>query len=290
MSSIPWGPVRTVWQQTSPAWRQYVDTQAAQAVMDWPVNDDFHSKQGRSTGRVVLHPRLSIYLKRHWKFTRREQLLARLKPSSNWSPAQQEWHHLQWAVQNGFQVPEPLAAGQMISANGQLLSYLAIRELTGMLALHQAIPLASSIMPAAAFSHWKQSVLEQCAAISRKLHQAGRYHKDLYLCHFYVTTPQVNTTLPGPLAIIDLHRMGYHPLMGWRWQIKDLAQFLYSTWGVAGIEESDRHHFIHAYLQKDRMTVHEKNWWRMIEHKAHRYARHNQQEILSLELQAGRAA
>lgn len=258
MSLPTWGAATTVWQQTSPVWKQHVNKADAERVMDWPVSDDFHTKQGRSTGRIVIHPQLSIYLKRHWKFTWREQLLARIKPSANWSPAQQEWHHLYWAMQNGFQVPEPLAAGQLVNVKGQLLSYLAIRELTGMLALHRAIPLASSIMPAAAFSHWKQSVFEQCAAISRKLHQAGRYHKDLYLCHFYVTTPQVNTIEPGPLAIIDLHRMGQHPLMGWRWQIKDLAQFLYSSWGVAGIEERDRDSFIHAYLQKDRMTVHEK--------------------------------
>ncbi|MBL8823588.1 MAG: lipopolysaccharide kinase [Planctomycetia bacterium] len=281
MSLPTWGDAKSVWQQTSPVWKQHVNKADAEQVMDWPVSDDFHTKQGRSTGRIVIHPQLSIYLKRHWKFTWREQLHARIKPSANWSPAQQEWHHLQWAIQNGFHVPEPLAAGQMISSTGQLLSYLAIRELTGMLALHQAIPLASSIMPAATFSLWKQSVFEQCAAISRKLHQAGRYHKDLYLCHFYVTMPVANQSVPGPLAIIDLHRMGHHPLLGWRWQIKDLAQFLYSTWNVTGIAESDRSQFMHNYLQTDRLTEHEKSWWHLIQNKARRYARHNQLEIAS---------
>jgi heptose I phosphotransferase len=51
---------------------------------------------------------------------------------------------------------------------------------------------------------------------------------------------------PGRVHLIDLHRLGQH---GWTWrwwQVKDLAQLLYSS-EVAGVTARDRLRFWHLY-------------------------------------------
>ena len=61
-------------------------------------------------------------------------------PGRAWSPALQERAWLGWAAKQGIPVPAVVAAGDWLGPWGRLQSFLAVEELTGMLALHQAIP------------------------------------------------------------------------------------------------------------------------------------------------------
>lgn len=277
------------WTQSTTAWSEVVSHREAASIMDWAVTDDFHTKQGRSTGRLSLgNGKLIIYLKRHWQFPWMRRQLARLWPHEAWTPAVQEWHNLQWAKEQHIRVPEPLAVGQFIGPGSELKSFLAIKELAGMMALHQAIPLAYSIMPAAQFNSWKQQVFLQMAHTARRLHSLHRYHKDLYLCHFYVNTPQTHEVLPGELTLIDFHRLAHHRWFTWRWQVKDLAQLIYSTWGVAGITDDDRDYLFHAYTGNKSLSQSTRWLYQATMLKARRYAHHN--GIAVARQEAGKAA
>jgi len=277
--------------ETTPAWNSAVGAGFVDTIMDWDVSDDFHAKQGRSTGRLVLNQDdLVVYLKRHWQLSWWNRLLACLFPAGKWTPAMLEWQNLQLAQREGFAVPEPLAVGQCIGPGLRLQSFLVIRELTGMLPLHQAIPLALSIMPETVFTRWKQHLLAQVADIARRLHARCFFHKDLYLCHFYVDQPQATDHLPGPLKLIDLHRFGYHRLTAWRWQIKDMAQLLFSTLGVAGLDNRDREWILEAYRGNARPTVYDDWLAAAVRSKARRYARHNSIEDIASNEYQGKAA
>src|ERR1700677_765474 len=123
-------------------WSALVGLDWAERIMDVNLTDDFHAKQGRSTGRWVLHAgerRLAVYLKRHYRLPRWHGLLATLWPSKGWSPGIQEADHLDWARRHGLPVPAVVAAGESIGPWGKLQSFLAVEELTDMLPLHQAI-------------------------------------------------------------------------------------------------------------------------------------------------------
>ena len=63
----------------------------------------------------------------------------------------QEYRHLEWAREQGVPVPAAVAAGEFIGPWGRLSSFLAVEELTDMLPLHQAIPLAASQLQADVF-------------------------------------------------------------------------------------------------------------------------------------------
>ena len=90
--------VRRVRQQ--PAWSHFAGPDWLDRIMDVAVTDRYHAKQGRSTGRWILHAdgrRLAVYLKRHYQLPWWQGFLAALWPDRGWSPAVQEWQHLEWA-------------------------------------------------------------------------------------------------------------------------------------------------------------------------------------------------
>jgi heptose I phosphotransferase len=262
-------PYLQTWISSTQAWRDAVSPDAEGEVMDWPCSDDFHTKQGRSTGRFVLgRGKLAIYLKRHWQFSWWTRKRVNWFPQHPITPAAIEWSNLRWARGAGLLVPEPLAVGHMLGADGSLHCFLAIRELTGQLALHQAIPHALRTLSASDFTVWKERLLQRVAHVAADLHARHRYHKDLYLCHYYAAKPEAGQTDPGPLSLIDLHRLAAHQSFAWRWKVKDLAQLLFSTWGVDGLEDRDRDRLLDDYgcdsLLKQAV------WF-----KARRYAHHN---------------
>jgi len=122
---------------------------------------------------------------------------------------------------------------------------------------------------------WLESSGEfgEVAAIAAKLHGASAFHKDLYLCHLFVD-PGLTAPAGRRLTLIDLHRMGTHRLTGGRWRVKDLAQLVYSTEGVEGIDASDIEHFWSTYCALAR--VRKPSWLRArVASKAARYLGHN---------------
>lgn len=234
------------------AWQTHLGDDWPDRILDLPVTDRYFAKQGRSVGRLILDEngeRLSVYLKRHYRLPRRHGLLATLFPHAAWSPGWEEARHLRWASENGIPVPEVIAAGEFNRPGGRLQSFLAIRELEDMLPLHEAIPLASRALAPHAFARWKKGLAREMARLARLLHDRRHFHKDLYLCHFYIPRafcehpPETWTDI---VHMIDFHRLAHHPWT-WRWyRIKDLGQLLYSS-AVEGVTPRDRLWFWRAY-------------------------------------------
>jgi heptose I phosphotransferase len=262
-----------------PDWAQFAGPDWADRIMTTEVTDRFHAKQGRSTGRWILHggeSRLAVYLKRHYQLPWWRGLLASLWPGAGWSPALQEQQHLAWARAQGIPVPAVVAAGEFIGPWGRLQSFLAVEELTDMLPLHEAIPSAAVRLPLAVFEQWKRGLIAELARLTAELHQRYFFHKDLYLCHFYI--PRVNTEgvtdWRGRVHVIDLHRLAHHRWTSWFWKMKDLAQLLYSS-EIDGVTPRDRVRFWRDYLGPER-----RNWanswlrWCVL-FKWRRYRRHN---------------
>jgi len=262
-------------------WKVYFGNEWYNSIMDVGVTDRFHSKQGRSVGRLIFEagdgkPDLRVYLKRHYDLPAIDGLMGRLFPNVAWSPALQEYQHLEWARQLGIKVPEPVAVLEIQGPGNKLQSALAIRELEGMLALHEAIPLAEKRLDKITFRKWKKSLIAEMARMSRILHDRHWFHKDLYLCHFYI--PEKYTfEIPNwrnQVWMIDLHRLGHHPWTSKIWRIKDLAQLVYSS-EISGVDNKDRLTFWRFYRElgpKSRLDT--LMLW-VIRFKWQRYRSHN---------------
>ncbi len=276
-----WRGVRRLRQR--PDWPSFAGPDWADRVMDVAVTDRFHAKQGRTTGRLVLDAdgpeprRLAVYLKRHSSAPWWRRLLATLWPGGGWSPAFQEWDHLEWARAAGVPVPETVAAAEYVGPAGRLSSFLAVEELYDMLPLHEAVPLAASRLAPADFRRWKRGLTAEVARLTRLLHDRRRFHKDLYLCHFFVRRDDAadpDTAWRGRVFLIDLHRLGFHPWMWLWWSMKDLAQLLYST-EIPGVGPRDRLYFWRRYRGPGPRRGFDRWLVRLVLFKWQRYRSHN---------------
>ena len=246
--------VRRLRQQ--PHWAEFAGPDWPDRIMAEEVTDRFHAKQGRTIARWTLRSKdrnLVVYLKRHYRLSWWSGLQALLRPQGNWSPALQEWEHLEWARAQGMPVPLAAAGGEFIGPWGRFQSFIAVEELTDMLPLHEAIPAAAAALDPATFRRWKRGLIQEMASISLDLHRRRCFHKDLYLCHFYIAEEDTRRVpdWSGRVRLIDLHRLARHPWTWPWWRSKDLAQLLYSS-DVPGVIARDRLQFWRDYLGADR--------------------------------------
>jgi heptose I phosphotransferase len=148
-----------------------------------------------------------------------------------------------------------------------------VAELTGCRELNELLPELQATMPAEAYSRLKRELIVEMADIAARLHSASVFHKDLYLCHFFLDRNLKSS--PGRrLTLIDLHRLAEHRILGFRWRWKDLGQLLYSTFGIDGIDDRDRLRFWRHYRKLTALPLADWQKRRVIE-KAARYRKHN---------------
>ncbi len=126
-----------------------------------------------------------------------------------------------------------------------------VAELTGCEAVNEALPRLAARLDPAEFAALKRRMIREMARIAATLHAARLFHKDLYLCHFFL---DVERTRRDPhdvrLVLIDLHRLA-SPRIGADWlRWKDLGQLLYSTFEVEGLDDRDRIRFWRLYRRR----------------------------------------
>jgi heptose I phosphotransferase len=265
-------------------WNGYAGENWSDYIMQAEVTDDFHQKQGRSTGRWIVKAagkQLAVYLKRHYALPRWRGWMATLWPSRNWSPAMQEYHNLKWARTAGLLVPKVVVAGEYVGPWGKLQSFLAIEELTDMVPLHWAIPRAKQLLDPRSFCTWKKGLVRELARLARFLHDRNYFHKDLYLCHFFIARADIHCvpTWTNRVFMIDFHRLAHHPITGAFWISKDLGQLLYSS-GVEGITARDRLRFWRVYLGARRNSLRGRVLRRFVLMRERLYRKHNAKRAL----------
>src|SRR5262245_9735805 len=130
-----------------PDWVDLVGEHWHHHLMDVKLRDRLHEKQGRSIARWTVrgeHGELAVFVKRHYAHPAWRTWLARLWPKLGWSDAGREWLQLRRARRLGLNVPRAVAVAEWHEP--QLRSTLIVEELSGMLALHEAIPIADALL------------------------------------------------------------------------------------------------------------------------------------------------
>lgn len=114
----------------------------------------------------------------------------------------------------------------------------------------------------------KRRLVEGVAKIARAMHRAGVVHRDFYICHLLLRTPD-DPAGPPDLAVIDLHRAQIHRRIPRRWLRRDLAALLYSVLELP-LSERDWLRFLRVYRDRPLRDVldEEGAFWRSVERRA----------------------
>lgn len=243
--------------QHDPEWEAAVGCDWWRHIFAAQLSDRLHTKQGRSIARWTIRCGVgskSYFVKRHYRHTWWRTLLKRC---FGWgvSHAQREWHHLEQARRCGVPTPRATAVAELTQAGG-LRSVLIVEELENWVALHEAIPETSRSMEAESFRTWKSGLFKEMARMVRLLHDQGLFHRDLYFCHFFIERRFIRECpddWKGRVVLIDFHRLTRRRLLRFPLQVKDLAQWQYSS-AVEGVTAQDRRVFWLAYLQGRRRS------------------------------------
>jgi heptose I phosphotransferase len=244
-------------------------------LMTLETPDRLHVKQGRSTARIRFDSGLSVYLKRQYRLPWPARLAATFHPTGRHTPASAERHHLERCSGLGVEVPDVVATGERIGPRATLTAFLMVADLIGCEAVNEALPHLAARLAPAEFAALKRRIIAELARIASTLHAAKLFHKDLYLCHFFLDIERLGCDDRGVrLVLIDLHRLSSRRIgADWlRW--KDLGQLLYSTFDVDGIDERDRLRFWRLYRRRCPLVL--ASWQAaIVRFRAGRYGAHN---------------
>jgi heptose I phosphotransferase len=273
ISQIFW-PTLQNWQAVD--WLEYVGNDWTQHLLDAKLTDRLHQKQGRDIARWTLRrsgTELVTFVKRHYRHSRWQRVLALFAGRRGVSDGAREWQHLIVANKLGVPTARPLACAEWRSGT-KLQSAIVLEELSGKLPLHEAIPLAQKRLNGIAFEQWKRGLIAEMVRLVRLLHDEHYFHRDLYLCHFYICeidTERVPGEWKGRLTLIDFHRLRQQKLFHLAGKVKDLAQLLYSA-DILGVTNRDIVRFWRLYRRGARLQGMR---WAILA-KAERYRAHNE--------------
>ncbi len=218
---------------------------------------ELKSKPGLSSHRErirfeIVGPgdaRRAYYLKRYDRPPLGEQLRRCIESKSKRSTAWRELHFIKRLGEIGIGTARPVAFGEKMTGRWENRSFLTAEEISG-LSLEQwaAARSATHGRPDPPKPSWRErrDILVQLAAVARELHDARLFHRDLYLCHVFLTHNRGGEIV---LRLIDLARMIERPWRPHRWRIKDLAALNYSVPSPL-VTRADRLRFLYYYLGK----------------------------------------
>ncbi|MEM1110027.1 MAG: lipopolysaccharide kinase InaA family protein [Planctomycetota bacterium] len=196
----------------------------------------------------------TCFLKRYDRPPLSEQLEQRL--AGHPSTASAEWGWMQRFFQLGLPGPEPVAYG--LRRGGLMLekaSVVVTAKVPGE-SLEKWAPREAEPGGRLGSRRFKNALIHESARVVARMHEAGLYHRDLYLAHLYFDdqTAEGDDTPRLRLTMIDLQRVIQPRLLAFRWMVKDLASLHYST-PIQVASRSDRIRWLRSYLSRRRLRL-----------------------------------
>lgn len=179
--------------------------------------------------------------------------------------AANEWGAIRRLGELGVRTPRAVAYGERGRNPASRESFIVTEDIGPAISLEDLCATWPASPPSPRF---KWQLIEEVAAIARRMHEHGINHRDFYLCHFQ--RPITEETDPG-LILMDLHRAQIREKTPRRWVIKDIGGLYFSAMDI-GLTRRDLYRFMRAYRQAPLKETlrNERVFWREVAHRAQR--------------------
>jgi len=204
-------------------------------------------KEGRQTLRFDLANK-TYYRKLHrgigWKEVWKNIFQGRMPIIG----ATNEWLAINRLHQLGIDSLNTVGFGKKGINPAKQLSFIITEELTNTISLAKFAESWPTHPPSYTL---KRALIEKVATISRRIHENGINHRDLYICHFLLDRSSALNPLKSSdirLYLVDLHRAQIRSSVPCRWLVKDMASLYFSSVDT-GITARDVMRFLRIYFQ-----------------------------------------
>lgn len=206
------------------------------------------------------------FLKLHWGVGWREIMKNLFSLRLPVLGAANEWRAIHRLEDLGVETMQLASYGQAGWNPARLKSFVITHELNDCISLEDYCAQWAEHPPAPAI---KYQLIQRVAEMTRKLHQHGVNHRDLYICHFLLQQPWQGGNENLQLYLIDLHRVQLRHRTPLRWRVKDVGALYFSAMDT-GLKQRDLLRFMRAYSQRSLREVlaEDQRFWHAVEHRA----------------------
>ncbi len=188
--------------------------------------------------------------------------------------ARYEWEAVEAFEKLGIPTVKVAAYGESDGNAASQRSFVLTEELDGVTSLEDLC------------RHWsrdgvdedfKRQVINRVSDLTRRMHEGGINHRDLYLCHYLLKYDQADSGSMEDsmrLFIFDLHRAQMRESVPMRWLVKDVGGLLFSAMDVE-LTTRDLLRFVKQYGGgRLRQTLHHRRaFWQKVLRRARRLYR-----------------
>lgn len=225
------------------------------------------SKPGLASYRERIRLRLgegsdaeTVFLKRYHRPPLREQIRRMCEFKLRRGSAEREMHFARHLGLLGISTMRRIAFGSRMRGWFELSGFGITGEVAGK-SLETLVDKWSSDSATVPGPADRREIIEQLAKIAFRLHSNGLFHRDLYLCHVFMSRRTDGRIV---LSLIDLGRMIRAGFRFERWRIKDLAALAYSSPSPL-VTRADRIRFLYHYSLFERRGNREAARQRVVE-------------------------
>jgi len=185
-----------------------------------------------------------FYLKLHWGVGWREIIKNITSLRLPVLGAKSEWQAVRKLEQLGVETMQLAGYGQTGLNPARQQSFVITEDLAGCISLEDYCLDWPKTPPP---FNQKRELIERVAEMTRRLHENGVNHRDLYICHFLLQLPWDGRDESLHLHLIDLHRVQIRKQTPMRWIVKDVGSLHFSSVEI-GLTQRDLLRFLRVYF------------------------------------------
>ena len=215
----------------------------------------------------------SFFLKRHAREKKQIQVQSQSSLISYCSEGGKEFANFFAFRKNGLATAIPVAMGEKIFSDGTVESFLLTEDFSPYVQLEYIIRNEPSQLEGQEKSKKRKDIMRAVASYARMMHEKGFNHQDFNATH--VLLADVESELPK-VALFDLQRVDQNRLQKFRWPIKALAEFNYSTLENGIFSDEERLFLFQIYKNRENspLSLWDRFQWVWTQAKTKRIARH----------------